>query len=272
MPELPEVETVRRVLLPRLQGKTIRRVRIWNEQVLGSPPETFAARLTGQTVADFLRRGKFLRLAFAGGDALTLHLRMTGCLLLEEESSPPSKHTHLGFLLSDGKELRYEDVRRFGKFWFLPEGEKDPSGMERLGIEPFDPALTAAFLAQKTAKSKKPVKEALLDQRLVAGIGNIYSDEILFAAGIRPDKACNLLGEEEFSRLAAAIPERLAYFTEKNALTFEEYAKSGGKEYRNTPYLQVYGKSGAPCPRCGGTLAHMRIAGRSAVFCPHCQH
>lgn len=155
---------------------------------------------------------------------------------------------------------------------FTRRGEEDISGAKELEIEPFDSALNAAYLREKCQNSKKPVKSMLLDQNIVAGIGNIYSDEVLFAAGIRPDRACSELTDGDFERLAAAIPERLAFFIEKNAISFEEYALSKGKEYRNTPFLRVYGKSGEPCPACGSTLLRTVIGGRSAVYCPHCQN
>lgn len=140
-----------------------------------------------------------------------------------------------------------------------------------MGIEPFDRALNAAYLRCKCRNSKKPVKSMLLDQSIVTGIGNIYSDEILFAAGIRPDRPCNSLTDGEFERLAAVIPERLNFFIEKNTISFEEYALSKGRDYHNTPYLQVYGKGGEPCPVCGNTLLRIVLGGRSSVFCPHCQ-
>lgn len=273
MPELPEVETVRRVLEPHLLKKTITEVKIHNAQVIAAPlPEQFAEGMTGQSVAAFTRRGKFLRLLFDSGDYLTVHLRMTGCLTVEPKTIPAEKHTHVRFSLGDGNELRYEDVRRFGKLWFTRRSEEDISGAKELGIEPFDSALNAAYLREKCQNSKKPVKSMLLDQSIVAGIGNIYSDEILFAAGIRPDRACSELTDGDFERLAAAIPERLAFFIEKNAISFEEYALSKGKDYRNTPFLRVYGKSGEPCPACGSTLLRTVIGGRSAVYCPHCQN
>ena len=273
MPELPEVETVRRVLEPHLLKKTITEVKIHNAQVIAAPsPERFAEGMTGQSVAAFTRRGKFLRLLFDSGDYLTIHLRMTGCLTIEPQTAPIDKHTHVIIALDDGKELRYEDVRRLGKLWFARSGEEDISGAKELGIEPFDNTLNAAYLRGKCQKSIKPVKSMLLDQSIVAGIGNIYSDEILSAAGIRPDRACSELTDGDFERLAAAIPERLAFFIEKNAISFEEYALSKGKEYRNAPFLRVYGKSGEPCPACGNTLQRTVIGGRSAVYCPRCQN
>ena len=270
MPELPEVETIRRVLAPRLSGKTVCAVKIFNAQVIAAPaPDVFCDRVRGQTVGGCLRRGKFLRLMFLSGDSLTLHLRMTGCLTLEPAASPPRRHTHLAFVMDDGTELRYEDPRRFGRFWFAERGETDQSGAEALGPEPF--AVTARYLCEKIARSKRPVKAMLLDQTVVAGIGNIYSDEILFSVGIRPDRPCCGLTDGETSALAAAIAERMQYFIEKNAITFEDYTAGMGREYRNTPFLQVYGKAGMPCPVCGGTLSGTTVGGRSSVFCPHCQ-
>ena len=272
MPELPEVETVRRVLGPHLLGKTITGIQIHNAQVIAAPsPEQFIEGVTGQSIAAFTRRGKFLRLIFESDDTLTIHLRMTGCLTIKPQSAPTEKHTHIILSLDDGNELRYEDVRRLGKLWFAKSGEEDISGIKEPGIEPFDGALSAAYLWGNCRKSKKPVKSMLLDQSIVAGIGNIYSDEILFAAGIRPDRPCDTLTDGEFERLAAVIPERLNYFIGKNAISFDEYVLSKGKDYRNTPYLQVYGKGGEPCPVCGNTLQRIVIGGRSSVFCQHCQ-
>ena len=272
MPELPEVETVRRVLLPHLLKKTIAKVQIHNAQVIAAPsPEQFIAGMTGQRITTFTRRGKFLRLMFDSSDYLTIHLRMTGCLTIEQQFAPTEKHPHVILALDDGKELRYEDVRRLGKLWFAKNGEEDISGVKELGIEPFDGTLNAAYLRDKCQNSKKPVKSMLLDQSIVAGIGNIYSDEILFAAGIRPDKPCSALTADDYERIAAAIPERINFFIEKNAISFEEYALSKGKDYRNTPYLQVYGKGGERCPVCGNILQRIILGGRSSVFCPHCQ-
>lgn len=272
MPELPEVETVRRVLAPHLQGRTIETVRINNARVIASPePEIFVSRVAGQVIENLTRRGKFLQIRFVSGGSLTVHLRMTGCLTIEPCGAPCEKHTHLFFTLNDGGELRYEDVRRFGKFWFADKDEPDLSGIDRLGIEPFDASLTAEYLRKKCGNSAKPVKEMLLDQSIVAGIGNIYSDEILFTAKIRPDTPCNRLAREKLECLAKVIPERLAYFIEKNRITFEEYLAGKGKDYRNAVFLQVYGRAGEHCPVCDGILESSKIAGRRSVFCPNCQ-
>ena len=272
MPELPEVETVRRVLASHLEGKTIENVQIFNGSVIAAPrSELFSALVKGQKIVNFSRRGKFLRFTFESGDSLVVHLRMTGCLTVEPPAAPAAKHMHLAFALSDGNELRYEDTRRFGKFWYEVSGEADNSGISKLGIEPIDQALTAQFLREKCCKSKRSVKSMLLDQSMIAGIGNIYADEILFAAKIRPDKPCNTLTAENLECLAAAIPERIRFFIDKNTMTFTEYISSRGREYRDTPYLQVYGRAGKLCPVCGERLQRTVLLGRSSYFCPQCQ-
>ena len=271
MPELPEVETIKNVLKPHLIGRTISAVTVNNGAVFARPcAEEFVARLQGQTFTDFTRKGKFLTLHFESGDSVVLHLRMTGCLTIEPNDTPCEKHTHIVFTLDDGNALRYEDTRRFGKFWYIENETPDTfSGKDKLGIEPFD--ITLDYIKAKFGKSKKPLKELLLDQSIITGIGNIYSDEICFAANILPDKAGKGLTDAELQRLCETIPERLTYFIDKNKIPFEEYALTKGKTYRNTPYLQMYGNKGKPCPLCGKTLIGKTIGGRSAVYCPHCQ-
>lgn len=272
MPELPEVETVRRVLLPYLKERKIIAVQIYNSQVIAAPSaEEIVGCVQGQAITGLARRGKFLQLQFASGDRLAIHLRMTGSLTVESQDSPLEKYTHAVFTLDNGNQLRYADVRRFGRIWYIPKAAPDMSGAEKLGPEPSDKSLTAAYLKDKLRSSKKSVKTMLLDQSVVAGIGNIYSDEILFAAGIYPGKPCRSLTDDDLERLAEMIPKQLSYFTEKNAISFEDYTASKGTDYRNTPFLQVYGKAGKPCPVCGGTLQRLVLGGRSSVFCPHCQ-
>lgn len=273
MPELPEVETVKRVLEPQIRGLTIKEVFINRPEVIAHPAaDAFCRLLTGQKVDCIIRRGKFLKVVLDSGDDIVLHLRMTGCLLLAPADVPEEKHTHIVFRLSNGMELRFSDTRRFGRFWLLRKDEADPySGIGKLGLEPFDTELTAAYLIAHFGKRRKAIKECLLEQNVVAGIGNIYSDEILFTAGIYPARPANSLRPKEWERLAAVIPERLAYFTEKNKLTPEEYFETKGQDYRNTPFLQVYGREGKPCPSCGEILRRIVVGGRSSVYCPACQ-
>ena len=273
MPELPEVETIRRVLESQVKGLSITAVTVNRSEVIERPTaEEFCQALMGQTINAMTRRGKFLSVLMESGDYFTLHLRMTGCLLLTPANYPAEKHTHIVFCLSSGDELRFSDTRRFGRFWLFHKGENDTySGIDKLGLEPFDAGLTADYLQQHFGERKKAVKECLLDQSVIAGIGNIYSDEILFAAKIHPARPANNLSKTEWERLAAAVPERLAYFIEKNALTPEEYLESKGQDYRNTPFLQVYGRSGETCPNCGAVLCRMTVGGRSSIYCPKCQ-
>lgn len=273
MPELPEVETIKRVIGPQIQGLIIEKIIVKRPEVIANPAaEEFCRLLTGQTISHMTRRGKFLIIQLNSNDRIILHLRMTGCLLFTPADYPEEKHTHIIISLNNGKELRFSDTRRFGRFWLLQKGEADTySGVEKLGVEPFDKSLNAEYLSSRLGKRKKAVKECLLDQSVIAGIGNIYSDEILFTVGIHPARPAGSLKIKEWERLAAAIPERISYFIEANRITPEDYLKTRGRDYRNTPFLQVYGHEGKNCPVCGEILSKMVIAGRSSVFCPRCQ-
>lgn len=273
MPELPEVEAVKRVLEPQLQGRRIENVIVRRPEVAAHPAaDAFCSRLAGQTISGMARRGKFLMITLVSGDHIVLHLRMTGCLLPAPADRPEEKHTHIIFQLNDGRELRFSDTRRFGRFWLLKDNETDLySGIDQLGKEPFDPAFSAEYLNAHFGKRKRAIKECLLEQSVIAGIGNIYSDEILFAAKLYPARLANSLTTEEWAQLAATIPQQLSYFIEKNKMTPEEYLETKGLAYRNTPFLQVYGKAGKPCPVCGQTLCRMMLGGRSSTFCPNCQ-
>ena len=273
MPELPEVETIKRVLEPQIKGLSIQKVIAVRPEVIGYPTGAeFCSRLTKQSVSGMARRGKFLIVLLDGGDRLIIHLRMTGCLVLAPADYPQEKHTHVIIEMNDGSQLRFSDTRRFGRIWLLGDDETDTySGVEKLGKEPFDADFSAEYLSACLGKRKKTIKECLMEQRVIAGIGNIYSDEILFAAGIYPARPANHLSGQEWTRLAEVIPRKLSFFIEKNNLTPEEYLESKGQNYRNTPFLQVYGKEGQSCPICGAALCRMVIGGRSSTFCPHCQ-
>lgn len=285
MPELPEVETIKTVIAPQIQGLKISEIIIKRPDIIAHPEaDKFYALAKDRTVKAMSRRGKFMIITLDSESRIVLHLRMTGCLLLAPPELPEENHTHIIFRLSDNdsnddrensggiSELRFSDTRRFGRFWALEKDEQDTyTGMAKLGPEPFDEKLTAEYLENNLKNRRKAVKECLLDQNIIAGIGNIYSDEILFTAGISPARAANSLRKKDFKKLAAVIPERLSYFIEKNKITPEEYLESKGRDYRNTPFLQVYGHAGEPCPICGSTLVRTVIGGRSSVYCPHCQ-
>lgn len=273
MPELPEVETIRRVLEPQVKRAVITEVTVNRQEVVAHPvAEEFCRILAGQTISGMMRRGKFLGIKLDSGDNIILHLRMTGCLLVTPSDFPKEKHTHVIFHLGNGKELRFSDTRRFGRFWLLYRGEVDTySGIGKLGLEPFDGRLTGTYLKEHFGRRKKTIKECLLEQGVIAGIGNIYSDEVLFETHINPTRSANTLTEKEWERLADVIPKQLSYFIEKNAITAEEYLAGRGQDYRNTPFLQVYAHGGEPCPHCGKILCKTVIGGRSSVYCPVCQ-
>lgn len=273
MPELPEVETIKRILEPQMQGISITEITVKRADIIAWPAkEEFCRRILGQTICGMGRRGKFLWIRLVNNSRIVLHLRMTGCLLLTPKEFPEEKHTHLIFQLHNGSQLRFSDTRRFGRFWLLQDGEADIySGISKLGVEPFDTALSGEYLNTHLGKRKKTVKECLLDQHVIAGIGNIYADEILYQTGIHPARPANSLSTQEWERLAVSIPQCLSFFIEKNAITPEEYLKTKGRDYRNTPFLQVYGQEGKPCPKCKTCFCRTVIGGRSSTFCPVCQ-
>ena len=273
MPELPEVETIRRIIGPQISGRSITSLEIHNPQIIAFPDaDTFSSSLVGCSFTGMSRRGKFLIFHLDNGSRLVLHLRMTGQLLVTPADHQEEKHTHLKAELSDGKQIRYIDVRRFGRFWLLSNDEADTvTGMDKLGIEPDNALLTVNFLIEKLNKRKKAIKEMLHDQTIIAGIGNIYSDEILHAAGIYPEKSCNALTNAEWKRLAEQIPKVIAWAIEANEITPEDYLAGKGKEYRNTPFLKAYGHNGKPCEICGTLFEKLTVGGRSSCYCPKCQ-
>lgn len=273
MPELPEVQTVIDVLEPQIRGMTISNIIVNKPQVIAYPTaEEFCDRLTGQKIFNMSRRGKFITAHLASGDQIILHLRMTGCLLAMPAECSIAKHTHIIFELENNLQLRFIDTRRFGRFWMIKKGENDKvSGINKLGIEPFDKKLTDAYLQRILSNKKKTIKECLLDQSLIAGIGNIYSDEILFRAKINPARKANSLSHDELKRLAVEIPRTLKYYIEKNNITPEDYLAKEGRGYNNSSFLNVYGRDGNSCTVCGETLCRRVIGGRGSVYCQNCQ-
>lgn len=272
MPELPEIETVRRVVGPQIVGRMVTGVKVSHPGVIAHPdPEHFVDDLVGRRFESLDRRGKFLTAVLDDGSRLVMHMRMTGCLLVAPADREPEPHTHVTISLDDGMEVRFSDTRRFGRMWLFAEGEEDTSGTSKLGPEPDDPRLCADYLESRAGCSRRAVKECLLDQGLVAGIGNIYSDEILFNAGIDPARPACDLSHDDWGRLACEIPRTLEFFVDRNAISDEDYLESAGRDYRNTPFIRIYGHAGEPCPVCGTTLVKRTVGGRGSVYCPGCQ-
>ena len=273
MPELPEIETIKNVVEPQIQGLTIENVLVNRPEVISHPTaDEFCKEVTGQKISSMARRGKFLIINLDSQSKIILHLRMTGCLLVTPSDYQMEKHTHIIMQLSNGMELRFSDTRRFGRFWLIRNDERDTySGIEKLGLEPLSAECNAEYLQSRLGKQKKAIKECLLDQSVIAGIGNIYSDEILYRAKINPSVPANNLIVSEWERLAFEIANCLRYFIVKNSISQEDYLITKGQDYRNTPFLQVYGHANEPCPSCGNTLCRTVIGGRSSVYCPNCQ-
>ena len=273
MPELPEVETIKRSLQPLLNKKRIEQVEIYQPVVVAHPSAAaFRKGLLGRRIVGFDRRGKYLILWLDGEGRLVVHLRMTGRLLYTNGKEPVAKHTHLIFFLDDGQQLRYCDTRRFGRLWLLEKGEKDVyTGMEKLGPEPFASAFGAAYLCNALRNRHITIKQALLDQSVVAGLGNIYTDEALFVARIHPARLVDTLGFAEWEALAKAILQVLASSIENHGTSFRDYMDSLGRRGENLAHLYVYAQKGKPCKVCGQPVERTVLAGRSTFYCPHCQ-
>ena len=273
MPELPEIATIKSVIEPQIKGLTIEKIIVRRPEVIAYPTaDKFCKAVTGQNISSMKQRGKFLIINLKNESRIILHLRMTGCLLVTPPDYPMEKHTHIIMQLNNRMELRFSDTRRFGRFWLIQKVEEDTySGIDKLGLEPLSSECDAEYLQSRFGNRKKAIKACLMEQSVIAGIGNIYSDEILFRAKIRPSVPANSLTSQEWQCLAVEISECLSYFIEKNSITPEDYLEAKGQDYRNTPFLQVYGHAGEPCPNCGETLIRTIIGGRSSVYCPNCQ-
>lgn len=276
MPELPEVETVKRSLENKIRGKTVQSMEFLVPGIIKRPsPEEFCSAFQGETFQGMGRRGKYLLFYLNSGKILVVHLRMTGQLIYCPPDHPQEKHLCLVFVLEDKQtgdisHLRYLDIRRFGCFYLLGPGESLP-GVAKLGPEPLGEEFTLEYLKKALGNKKGKVKALLLDQELIAGIGNIYADEVLFRAGIFPEKPGLSLTEEEFTRLYQVIPEVLEESINKRGTTISDYLDSEGKKGDFQNYLQIYGRPGEACTKCGNLIQKTRVGGRSTCFCPHCQ-
>ena len=281
MPELPEVETVRRGLEQQTQGFAIDQVEVLRARAIASPatPTAFAAGLIGTTVGAWQRRGKYLmgQLSRDGLGAGTwgVHLRMTGQFLWLQEPRPACAHTRVQLFNAAGQELRFIDTRSFGQMWWVPPGEPLEgviTGLRRLGPEPFSDTFSAAYLRQRFQGSSRPIKNALLDQAVVAGVGNIYADESLFAAGIRPTTPSGRLNGKQLESLRQALVEVLETSIGAGGTTFSDFRDLSGTHGNDGGVAWVYRRGGEPCRRCHTPIRRDKLGGRSTHWCPNCQH
>lgn len=274
MPELPEVETVRRSLIPRIVGCSIVDAHLgeFTGVVGDQSPDAFRAAVQRQRIIDIDRRGKYLSLLFESGAALVIHLRMTGVLMHVPRDSESIRFQHLSLQLDDGYDLRYADQRKFGRVLFLEDG---PAGYlrSRLGPEPLRAEFSARYFGEVLHRRPAPIKGVLLDQRVVAGIGNIYADEALFRARIHPRRPASSLDALEIRRLHRAIRFVLRAAIERRGTTFSSFLDGEGRAGDNAANLFVYGRGSteSQCFRCHRPLAVIRVAGRSSHHCPSCQ-
>jgi formamidopyrimidine-DNA glycosylase len=272
MPELPEVETVRARIAPVLEGRRFEHVEI-NDPRLVRPydPAEVAAELVGERVAAVERRGKYLIVRFESGRALLIHLRMTGSLRHYASGLDEDPHRRAVVRLDNASDVAYRDVRRFGTWLLLEPGELQPYLDAKVGEEPLDAAFTAARLGARIAKRRAPIKAALLDQRTLAGLGNIYVDEALWRARIHPLRPAESIDRNELRRLHNAIRAALEHGIARQGSTLRDYRLPDGGSGEMQNEFKVYGRGGEPCDRCGTPIAKSRVGGRGTWFCPSCQ-
>jgi formamidopyrimidine-DNA glycosylase len=273
MPELPEVESVRRQLEPALVGRSFERVSIDDLRLVRPyEPAEVAAELEGERVEAVERRGKYLVVRFERGRVLLIHLRMTGSLLHAPgglvEDDP---HRRAVVTLDDGSDVAYRDVRRFGTWLLLEPGEEEHYLEARVGDEPLDTLFTAARLGERLAGRRTSLKAALLDQRTVAGIGNIYADEALWRARLYPLRPAAGLDRAELRRLHRALRAALQHGLARQGSTLRDYRLPDGSGGSMQDEFRVYGRRDEPCDRCGTPIARTQVAGRTTWFCPRCQ-
>lgn len=281
MPELPEVETVCRGLNQVTLNYQIRGGKVLLPRSIAYPVsvDEFWSGITGTILTFWQRRGKYLlaTLQTASGEPagyLGVHLRMTGQLLWLSPQEPVSPHCRVQLLLTEDRELRFVDQRTFGRLWWVPATQSIESvitGIAALGPEPFSDRFTPDYLYQVTRGRQRPIKNALLDQTLVAGIGNIYADEALFLSGIRPTSLCARLGRQRIARLHSGIRAALAAGIAQGGTTFSDFRNVHGINGNYGGVANVYDRETEPCRVCATPIRRIKLAGRSAHFCPRCQ-
>ncbi len=295
MPELPEVETIRRGLAPFLEGASFSRVELRRADLRFPFPPGFAGRLQGEQILRLDRRAKYILAELESGLCLAMHLGMTGRFSIMPHIAPDSdpitpgafyydhpalpQHDHVIFDLSHGGAVRYNDVRRFGYMTLIEQGERAAHELFRnLGVEPLTDALSPAFLREKAEGRVQPLKHFLMDQRIIAGLGNIYVCEALFRAGLSPNAEARSLarqgrgGPRAADNLAAAIKAVLSDAIEAGGSSLRDYRHADGSAGSFQEKFNVYGRAGEPCPNgCGSVIERMVQQGRSTFFCPACQ-
>jgi formamidopyrimidine-DNA glycosylase len=269
MPELPEVEVTRRGIEPWLVGQTVRRLVVRNANLRWPVPEV-AGQIVGQTIRAVRRRAKYLLLDTDAGTTI-VHLGMSGSLRILTRATPPAKHDHIDLELANGCVLRFNDPRRFGAWLWCELPEQAHPLLSKLGPEPLTEAFNPQYLQQALNGKSKAMKLCLMDNAIVVGVGNIYANEALFAAGIHPQTAGERVTVGQLLVLVAEIKAILAQAIEQGGTTLKDFVNADGKPGYFAQKLLVYGRGGQPCLHCGSLLSEIRLGQRSTVFCPTCQ-
>jgi formamidopyrimidine-DNA glycosylase len=286
MPELPEVETVRLQLKHKILGKTIKAVEIFHMKSV-EHDVTIADTLLGKTIADIDRVGKLMIFSFKDEDDLFLlaHMKMTGQFFFTDKKGEtvggghsfvpadrilPGRHTRVAFHFTDNSSLFFNDMRLFG-YTKLADAKTVAAARKGFGPEPIDPEFDIEWFVTEVRKRKAPIKAVLLDQSFVAGLGNIYVDEALWRAKVRPTRKANTLTKKEAAALAAASGDVMRESIAVGGTTFQHFVDTGGDNGNFSDYLKVFGKQGTPCLRCGSTIKKIRLVGRGTHYCPGCQ-
>lgn len=273
MPELPEVENVRKSLLRLVRGKTIQKVESGWPKIIKRPfeVEQFYDALEGQTIQDLQRKGKFL-IFMLDHYSLVSHLRMEGHYSVNQSGEQADKHTHVTFKFSDGTEMRYRDVRKFGTMHLFKKGEEEKElPLSKLGPEPFSQDCSLGYLKSEFQKTERIIKAVLLDQSIVAGLGNIYADEVLYKSKIHPERRANTLTDKEIQKLSQEMVQTLEESISAGGSSVNTYMDSMGLSGTYQERLRVYGRNGKSCLDCGTILEKTKTAGRGTHFCPTCQ-
>lgn len=272
MPELPEVETIRRGVTQHVVDRRITRVVVRDARLRWPVPSNFAAFAEGQRITATSRRGKYLLLHLESGDRIIVHLGMSGRLFVLAQSHPLQKHDHVDLVLDSGQLLRYNDPRRFGAVLPWPAAEGEHPLIQTMGPEPFSDEFNGEYLFAKSRRKSAAVKTFLMDGSVVVGAGNIYAAESLFRAGIRPTRAAGKISRAECALLAAKVREVLQEAIAQGGTTLRDFAGADGAAGYFQQDLFVYGREGLPCRVCSTPIKLLRLGNRQSCYCPLCQH
>lgn len=269
LPELPEVETTRRGIEPHMVGRQVKTALVREHRLRWPVDPALSQRVSGLTVDQVTRRGKYLLVCTAEG-RLMIHLGMSGSLRVLPQHVTAEKHDHIDLILDDDHMLRYRDPRRFGSFFWLP-GNESHSLLDSLGPEPLSPEFDSEYLFQRAKKRTAPIKQFIMDSKVVVGVGNIYANESLFLSGIHPERKAGSVSKQRLEKLVVNIKRVLAAAIDAGGTTLRDFVKEDGNPGYFKQELKVYGRGGELCSTCGQSLKEIRLGQRTTVFCRRCQ-